>query len=68
LLDQSIFVGQVGVLVAERKKQVEKEEQSEKSPWGDKVKGKRTETVPVPRKKSGLGALARKIMGKSSKA
>jgi hypothetical protein len=68
LLDQSVFVGQVGVLVTERKKQVEKEEQSEKSPWGEKGKAKRTETVPVPGKKSGLGALARKMMGKSRKA
>jgi hypothetical protein len=68
LLDQSVFVGQIGVLVTERKKQVEKEEQSEKSPWGEKGKAKRTETVPVPGKKSGLGALARKMMGKSRKA
>lgn len=69
LLDQSVFVGQVGSLVVERKKQVEKEEQSERSPWGEKGKMKRTETVQVPGKKGGLGALARKIgLRKSSKA
>jgi hypothetical protein len=62
LLDKSVFVDQVGVLVVERKKQVEKEEQSEKSPWGDKGKLKKTDTLKVKtEKKHGLGALARKI-------
>jgi hypothetical protein len=62
LLDKSVFVDQVGVLVVERKKQVEKEEESERSPWGDKGKSKRTETIKVKsEKKSGLGALARKM-------
>jgi hypothetical protein len=60
LLDKSVFVDQVGLLVIERKKQVEKEEQSERSPWGDKGKQKRTETIKVE-KKGGLGKLARKI-------
>jgi hypothetical protein len=69
LLDKSVFVGQVGVLVAERKRQLEKEELSERSPWGEKGKLKRTETVQVPGKKSGLGALVRKMgLKKSSKA
>ncbi|KAH7409858.1 hypothetical protein DE146DRAFT_732737 [Phaeosphaeria sp. MPI-PUGE-AT-0046c] len=62
LLDKSVFVDQVSVLVVVRKKQVEKEEQSERSPWGDKSKGKKTETIKVKsEKKSGLGALARRI-------
>ena len=62
LLDKSVFVDQVGVLVVVRKKQVEKEEQSEKSPWGDTGKGKRTETIKVKsEKKGGFGALARKM-------
>jgi len=62
LLDKSVFVDQVGVLVMERKRQVEKEEQNEKSPWGDKGKAKKTtETIKVKKEKSGLGALARKM-------
>jgi hypothetical protein len=62
LLDKSVFVDQVNVLVVERKKQVEKEEASERSPWGEKGKGKRTETVKVRgEKKSGLGKLARLV-------
>jgi hypothetical protein len=62
LLDKSVFVDQVGVLIVERKKQVEKEEQSERSPWGEKGKSKKTETIRVKsEKKSGLGALARKM-------
>jgi hypothetical protein len=62
LLDKSVFVDQVGVLIVERKKQVEKEEQSERSPWGEKGKSKKTETIKVKsEKKSGLGALARKM-------
>jgi hypothetical protein len=55
-------VEQVGVLIVERKKQVEKEEQSERSPWGEKGKTKKTETIKVKsEKKGGLGALARKM-------
>jgi hypothetical protein len=54
LLDNSVFVDQVNLLVAERKKQVEKEEQSERSPWGEKGKGKRTETIKVDGKKKGF--------------
>ncbi|KAH4193904.1 hypothetical protein HBH70_193220 [Parastagonospora nodorum] len=62
LLDKSVFVDQISVLVTERKRQVEKEEQSEKSPWGDKGKAKKTtETIKVKKEKSGFGALARKI-------
>lgn len=62
LLDKSVFVDQVSVLVMERKRQVEKEELSEKSPWGDKGKGKKTtETIKVKKEKSGLGAWARKM-------
>lgn len=63
LLDKSAFVDQVSVLVVERKKQVAKEEESERSPWGDKRKMKKTETIKVKDegKKSGFGALARKI-------
>lgn len=54
LLDSSIFVDQVSLLVAARKKQIEKEEQSERSPWGEKGKGKRTETIKVDGKKKGF--------------
>jgi hypothetical protein len=62
LLDKSVFVDQISVLVTERKRQVEKEEQSEKSPWGDKGKTKKTtETIKVKKEKNGFGALARKI-------
>ncbi|KAF1915917.1 hypothetical protein BDU57DRAFT_573349 [Ampelomyces quisqualis] len=62
LLDKSVFVDQVSVLIVERKKQVEKEEQTEKSPWGDKGKSKKTETIKMKSdKKNGFGALARKI-------
>jgi len=61
LLDKSTFVDQVSVLIAERKKQLEKDEQIQKSPWGDKSKMKRTETVKPGGKKTGLGALARKM-------
>jgi len=64
LLDKSVFVDQVSLLVAERKKQVEKEEQSERSPWGDKGKGKRTETIKVDGKKTGLGKFVRKMVGR----
>ncbi|KAH7081202.1 hypothetical protein BKA63DRAFT_549944 [Paraphoma chrysanthemicola] len=60
LLDQSVFIDQVGILVVERKRQIEKEKESERSPWGDKGKQKRTETIKVE-KKGGLGKLARKI-------
>ncbi|KAF2030892.1 acetyl-CoA synthetase-like protein [Setomelanomma holmii] len=60
LLDKSVFVEQVGLLVLERKKQVEKEEQSEKSPWGVKGKQKRTDTMKID-KRGGFGKLARKI-------
>jgi hypothetical protein len=61
LLDKSVFVDQVSVLVAVRKTQVDEEEQRERSPWGDKGKMKRTETIKVEGKKSGLSAFARKI-------
>jgi hypothetical protein len=57
LLDKSVFVDQVGVLAVERKKTIEKEEQS---PWGEKVRAKKEEKVQ-PEKSSGFGAFARKM-------
>ncbi|KAH8712255.1 hypothetical protein GQ44DRAFT_829973 [Phaeosphaeriaceae sp. PMI808] len=60
LLDKSIFVDQVSVLVAERKRQVENEERNQKSPWGEKGKLK-TENAKINGKKTGLGSLARRI-------
>jgi hypothetical protein len=44
-----------------RKTQVDKEEQSERSPWGDRGKMRKTETIKVEGKKSGLSAFVRKI-------
>ncbi|KAJ4350471.1 uncharacterized protein N0V89_009092 [Didymosphaeria variabile] len=62
LLDKPVFVDQVGLLAAERKKQIEKEEMS---PWGEKgkvaAKGVLGDNERLERKQSGLGALARKI-------
>jgi hypothetical protein len=56
LLDKSVFVDQVGVLAVERKKAIEKEEQS---PWGDK-KVKKEEKAPAE-KKGGMAGFARKM-------
>jgi hypothetical protein len=57
LLDKSLFVDQVGLLAAERVKQVEKEQQD---PWGEKAKAK-TEEKKTERKSSTFGSLAKKI-------
>lgn len=61
LLDKSVFVDQIGLLIIERKKQCERELENEKSPWGEKGKLRKAETAKVEGKKSGLGALARKM-------
>lgn len=62
LLDKPVFVDQVGLLAAERKKQIEKEEMN---PWGEKgkvaAKGVLGDKEKLERRQSGLGALARKI-------
>ncbi|KAL5437004.1 hypothetical protein PMIN07_006815 [Paraphaeosphaeria minitans] len=62
LLDKPVFVDQVGLLAAERKKQIEKEEMN---PWGEKrkiaPKGSLSDKEKLERRQSGLGALARKI-------
>ena len=70
LIDKSDFNEQVGLLAAERKKQVEKEEMS---PWGEKgerakavAKGRKDE-LKLERKESGFGALAKKIGLKRTK-
>jgi len=57
LLDKSVFVDQVGVLAVERKKAIEKEEQS---PWGEKGRVKKEEKVQ-PEKAGGLASFARKM-------
>jgi hypothetical protein len=62
LLDKPVFVDQVTLLAAERKKQIEKEEMS---PWGEKgkvvAKGVLGDKDKLERRQSGLGALARKM-------
>jgi hypothetical protein len=58
LLDKSVFVDQVGVLAVERKKTIEKEEQS---PWGEKGRVKKEEKVQPEKSSSGFGAFARKM-------
>lgn len=62
LLDKPVFVDQVRLLAAERKKQIEREAMS---PWGEKgkVSGKGTpvDRIVLERRASGLGALARKM-------
>ena len=63
LLDKPVFVDQVGVLAAEKKKQIEKEEVS---PWGDKgktgSKGAAADKTGSEKKEGGFGGLlARKI-------
>jgi hypothetical protein len=62
LLDKPVFVDQVTLLAAERKKQIEKEEMS---PWGEKgkvvPKGLLGDKDKLERRQSGLGALARKM-------
>lgn len=62
LLDKPVFVDQVKLLAAERKKQIEKEEMS---PWGDKgkvvAKGVLGDKEKLERRQSGLGALAKRI-------
>jgi hypothetical protein len=57
LLDKSVFVDQVGVLAVERKKAIEKEEQS---PWGEKGRAKKEEKAPAE-KKGGMAGFARKM-------
>ena len=57
LLDKSVFVDQVGVLAIERKKAIEKEEQS---PWGEKGRAKKEEKVQSD-KAGGLASFARKM-------
>lgn len=64
LLDNSVFVDQVGLLVVERKEQLEKEAQNEKSPWGSKGKTKKAEAEKPERRKSTFGVLARKVGSK----
>lgn len=60
LLDKPVFVEQVGLLAAERKKQIEKEEMS---PWGEKgkvvPKGAPGDKEKLERRQSGFGAFAR---------
>jgi hypothetical protein len=58
LIDKSVFVEQVGLLAAERKKQIEKERQN---PWGDKGKAKSEEKAKVERKGSAFGTLVKKM-------
>jgi hypothetical protein len=58
LLDKSVFVDQVGVLAVERKKAIEKEEQS---PWGEKGRVKKEEKVQVEKGSGGLASFARKM-------
>ncbi|KAF1838181.1 acetyl-CoA synthetase-like protein [Decorospora gaudefroyi] len=57
LIDKAVFVEQVGILAAERKKQIEKERQS---PWGDKEKTK-SEVKTKEKKGSKIGTLVNKI-------
>jgi hypothetical protein len=65
MLDNSVFVDQVGLLAVERKRQLEAEAQKEKNPWGDKGKTKKTGNREVlQRKPSTFGALARKVKDK----
>ena len=59
LLDKSVFFDQVGILAAERKKQIDKEAQN---PWGDKGKMKIEErTREKERRGSAFGTLAKRI-------
>ncbi|KAH7378362.1 nonribosomal peptide synthase [Pyrenochaeta sp. MPI-SDFR-AT-0127] len=58
LIDKSVFVDQVGLLVVERKRQLEKERQN---PWGEKGKTKREDKLKTERTGSGFGKLAKKI-------
>ncbi|USP74910.1 nonribosomal peptide synthetase 4 [Curvularia clavata] len=57
LIDQSVFFDQIGILAAERKKQIELESQN---PWGDKGRLK-VEERPKERRGSALGSLAKKF-------
>jgi hypothetical protein len=69
LLDQSVFVEQVGLLVAERKRVLEEEEKSERSPWGDR-RTSRSKEGGKEGKKGGLKGFVRKIglgIGKGEK-
>jgi hypothetical protein len=58
LIDKSVFAEQVGILAAERKKQIDKERQN---PWGDKGKAKSEEKSKTERKGSAFGTLVKKI-------
>lgn len=60
MLDNSKFVDQIDLLVVERKKQLEAETQTEKSPWGNKGKSKKAETGKPYENTSTFRALVRK--------
>ncbi|KAF1365608.1 CoA-dependent acyltransferase [Lizonia empirigonia] len=61
MLDNSNFVDQIGLLVVERKKQLEAETQNGKGPWGNKGKKKKVETGEQEKKRSTVRALVRKV-------
>ncbi|OAL51558.1 acetyl-CoA synthetase-like protein [Pyrenochaeta sp. DS3sAY3a] len=58
MIDKSVFVEQVGLLAAERKRQLEKENQN---PWGEKGKTKVEETKKIEKTGSGFGSFAKKL-------
>jgi hypothetical protein len=63
LIDKCLFADQVGLLGVHRKLQIDKEQASEQSPWGEKGSKAvgRKDTLRLERRESGLGALAKRI-------